>query len=618
MAEKGDQPVFKMVVLKDVMVPMRDGVRLASDISMPSEDGVSLPDRKFPTLVVRTPYDKNLIAQLPKDIVATATHLHPEPTVARGYVVIYQDVRGSSGSQGVFEPALNEAQDGVDMLAWIREQPWSDGRIAIFGPSYHGGVGMATATEAPPGLLTAIVQTPNTDQFTNWIYFDGVLCLRGTSSWAIMQSVDPKANDSEESAKLAQDELFDYAGKTTLGWPFEDTFPAEAYARLVRTLPLREMPIVRHLHWWRDWIDNRDNPSYFAPNSVSERLDRVNVPLLLIGGWYDLFIRNTCEYYEGLVDHAATVKAREGQRLLIGPWSHGTCVDCPPGAAVDGHALQLAWLDQCFNGVDHPLFQHAVTLYIMGENRWRAEESWPLPGTKRTRYYLHSQGGANTASGDGKLSTERPNDERADQFRYDPADPVPTLGGIDASGSRAAQNDAEARSDVLCYTTDELVENVEVTGKVTATLFAASSATDTDWWMRLVDVRPDGRADTLCHGVTRARYRNSRTQPEPLTPGEIVGYTIDMQATSNVFKKGHRIRVEVSSSCFPLSERHPNSFVNLGNATEKDFIVATQTIYHDAEHPSCVELPIIPLERQRCWIDTPFPLAGDRHSDSLT
>lgn len=607
----------RMVILKDVMVLMRDGVRLANDISLPSEDGKELASGRFPTLLVRTPYDKTLVNQLPMDIVATATHLHPEPTVARGYVVIYQDVRGARRSEGAFEPALNEGQDSVDTVTWVRDQPWSDGRVAIFGPSYHGGVGMSAVTEAPEGLMTAIVQTPNTDQFTDWIYFDGVFCLHKTTSWAIMQSVDPAANDTAGSHEQAQDELFEYAGKKELGWPFEETFPAEPYDRLIRKLPLRDMPIVRNLSWWRDWIDNRDSPAYFAPNAVSQRLERVDVPILLIGGWYDLFIRNTYEYHEGLVAHAATAEARAGQRLLIGPWSHGSCEDCPPGAAVDGHALQLAWMDRAFKGVDHPLFDHVVTLYVMGENRWRAEDSWPLPGTERTRYYLHSQGGANTASGDGMLSIERPGDERCDEYRYDPADPVPAIGGIDLAGSRAAQNEAEARSDVLCYTTEVLSEDVEVTGKVSASLFAASSATDTDWWMRLVDVQPDGRADTLCHGVTRARYRQSRTEPEPLIPGEIVEYAIDMQGTSNVFKKGHRIRVEVSSSCFPWSERHPNAFVDLGTATEEDFVVAMQTIYHDAAHPSCLYLPIIPLNRERRWIETPFPLPGDKHADSL-
>lgn len=282
---------------------------------------------------------------------------------------------------------------------------------------------------------------------------------------------------------------------------------------------------------------------------------------------------------------------------------------------MDGEALNLAWMDQNFKGIRHPSFDHPVMLYVMGENRWRAEESWPLPATERTRYYLHSQGGANTATGDGLLSTDLPGNEPADQYRYDPADPVPSLGGIDLWGSRAAQNEAESRPDVLCYTSAELGEDVEVTGKVTATLFAASSAADTDWWMRLVDVGPDGRAETLSHGVVRARYRSGRASPQPLAPSEIVEYAIDMMATSNVFKRGHRIRVEVSSSCFPLGERHPNCFVDLFSATEADFVVATQTIYHDAEHPSCVELPIIPLAHERQWIDTPFPLATGRHFD---
>lgn len=606
---------WKPHMLRGVMVPMRDGVRLATDIAIPSEDGVQPSTLRFPTLLLRSPYSKDMMSAMPPGMVATAAMPHAAEGVSRGYVVIYQDVRGCYGSDGRFRPMLDETADGLDTLAWIRSQSWSDGRVAFFGPSYHGGAAIAAAVEAPTGLVTAFLQAPASAEYGDgWPYFGDVFALGAAVQWTIQQSQMATGRVAGDGGPELRDELLSYTSNLNLVAPIEANFPADSYRQLLMSLPLQNMPIVRHLSWWRDWLDQRDNPRHVVSDENS-RFARINVPMIHVGGWYDVFLRNTYEQYEGITREAASAEAREGQRMIIGPWSHVDCVGCPPGATVDGQALNLAWMDQNFKGIEHPFFRHPVTLYVMGENRWRAEASWPLPGTERTRYYLHSQGGANTAAGDGLLSTELPGSEPADRYRYDPADPVPSLGGIDLWGSRAAQNEAEARPDVLCYTSAELTEPVEVTGKVTATLFAASSAADTDWWMRLVDVGPDGRAETLSHGVVRARYRIARTTPRALTPGEIVEYALDLQATSNVFQPGHRIRVEISSSCFPLGERHPNSFVDLFSATAADFVTATQTVYHDAEHPSCVELPIIPLARERQWIDTPFPLASGKHFD---
>lgn len=611
MARK-DSTAPKMVVHKDVMVPMRDGVHLATDIAIPSDDGIAHASGQFPALMIRTPYDKDMVSAFPENMVATAAVVGPAKATAAGYAIIYQDVRGSRKSEGKLSPMLREGQDAADTIAWIRQQSWSDGRVAPFGPSYHGGVSMMSATEEPEGLVTAFVQAPANNQFNSgWGYFEGVFKLHIATQWTIMQSLDPATHDDEESAAAAREELRHLLPDQDMNW-LAPNFPEGFFDRLLRTTPLKDMPVARHMSFWRNWIENRDNPEYFAVNDMTDQLSRVTVPMIQVGGWYDGFIRNSYELYEGLSTQAATPEARAGQRLLIGPWSHGDCPECPPSAVVDGQALQLAWMDYCFKGIQHPLFDHPVTLFVMGEDRWRAETSWPLEGTRRTRFYLHSQGHANSAAGDGLLSTDAPSDEASDQYQYDPNNSVPMVGGIAMAGGRLAQNVVEARDDVLCYTSAELTEDVEVTGRVSATLFAASSATDTDWWMRLVDVRPDGRADTLCHGVTRARYRHSRTVPEALIPGEIVEYAIDMQATSNVFKKGHRIRLEISSSCFPLGDRNPNIFADLNDVTEAEFVVATQTIYHDSAHPSRVELPIIPMERARRWIDTPFPLAGGK------
>lgn len=588
------------------MIPMRDGVRLATDVYVPSNDGTAPAPGRFPVLLLRTPYNKKYWSERAGTLVAApAGTLSPRAANGHGYVIVYQDVRGTFDSGGILEPMLNEGNDGFDTVEWLRRQGWSDGRVATLGPSYLGGDQMVLAAERPPGLLTAFSQIPGTDPFRNeWVYMDGVLSLTSVR-WTLRMVGGTVARLRQDDQDLLK---ADYAA---LGILSPNAMTATDVAKLMWSLPLKEMPIVRRAPWWADWLRNRDNPGYFVNAAIAGRFSRVNIPILHLGGWYDLFLRNTYEQYENISSQAQDPLARANQRLVIGPWSHGTCDGCEPNAGIDVAAMQLAWMDQWLKGRKHPFFEHPVVIYVMGRNRWRAEESWPLGGTENTRYYLHSDGHANSAGGDGRLSTSKPESEEPDRYRYDPRNPAPTIGGIGLSGSRAAQNTAERRSDVLAFTSSVLTADVEVTGEVTATLYAASSAEDTDWWVKLLDVAPNGTADILDHGVVRARYRRSRTHPEPLSPGKVEKYEINMWATSNVFKKGHRIRVEVTSSNFPYADRNPNAFVDLASDTEKDFVVASQTVYHDAVHPSSVELPIIPTSRARKWIETPFPLVAE-------
>ena len=478
---------------------------------------------------------------------------------------------------------------------------------------------MLLAVENPEGLTAVYSQAAATDQYKHdWVYSDGVLSLELAVFWALQNGSAVMSRQPDEVQQTMRAELGELTGlpidPDTTSLMSTPAFPV-ALAKLLSLMPVRDLPFIRHVPWWRKWIDNRENPDYFKANEMQDKFAGFGTAALHVGGWYDVFLRNTVSHFVGITDGARDPDVRAAQRMVIGPWSHGDCIDCPPGAAIDGQAMALAWMDKWIRGEKNYFFDHRIVLYIQGENRWRAEERWPLEGTMRTRYYLHSGGHANTAAGDGVLSTIAPREETPESYRYDPADPVPSKGGIGVFGNRAAQNEMETRADVLCYTTAELTEDVEVTGEVSATLYAATSATDTDWWVRLIDVAPDGTAATLNHGVVRARYRNSRTHPEAVTPGAVTRYTIAMQATSNVFKQGHRIRLELSSSCFPLGERNPNAFVDLATATQADFVVAEQTVFHSADHASYVELPVIPLTRKRRWIDTPFPLASGVHAE---
>jgi len=325
-----------------------------------------------------------------------------------------------------------------------------------------------------------------------------------------------------------------------------------------------------------------------------------------VTSWYDIFLHGGLANFCGLRRHAMTETVRAAQKLLIGPWAHlfpytspsstGTGdIDFGPAALIDLHETQLRWFDHWLKGIDTGLLDEPpVKIFVMGENRWRDEREWPLARTRYTPYYLHSRGRANSASGDGTLSHELPRDERADQVVYDPDDPVPTHGGntlIIAMGVQD-QRPVEARDDVLVYTSTMMSDALEVTGPIAVTLYAASSAPDTDFTAKLVDVRPDGYAQNLADGIVRARYRDSRVAPAPLTPGAVSTFTIDLWATSHVFLPGHRIRVEISSSNFPRFDRNLNTGDDPATGTRRQ--TARQTIFHDPRYPSHITLPIIP------------------------
>jgi putative CocE/NonD family hydrolase len=592
----------KPLAMTNVRVQMEDGVELASDIFVPTLDGKSVAPGRYPVLLLRTPYNRKFLSQtFPFPLPPTAGMVSAELAARNGYVVVYQDVRGTGDSDGSFAPMTIEGEDGAATIAWLAKQPWSDGRVATFGPSYMGGLQMLAAAKAPPGLVAVFSQVAATEQFRNeWVYTDGALTQTALDWTATMVGAFDVGLSDVQKASVAADLKtvgIDPASVTKPGIMTETT---KHYA-------LRDLPVVRNAPWWRTWIDNRDNPTAFDKNEMAGRYKNIRVPILHLGGWYDLMLRNTLEHYKGVSRSGQNKRVRANQRLVVGPWSHNSCLECQANADIDGTALELAWMDRWMKGKNNPFFDHPVVLYVMGENRWRAERNWPLDGTVRTRFYLQSGGSANSVEGNGTLSTVPPATQAPDHYSYDPRDPVPSNGGPGIMGFRGLQNEAEKRKDVLIFSTPILEEDVEVTGEIAATLYAASSATDTDWWMKLVDVAPDGKAYIVTQGLARARYRTSRTEPKALVPGAIEKYAINMWATSNMFKKGHRIRVEVSSSNYPYAERNPNAFIDLSNVTDKDWVVAAQTVYHDADRPSNVDLPVIPAARARNWIETPFP-----------
>ena len=494
---------------------------------------------------------------------------------------------------------MDDIEDGYDTVEWAASQPWSNGRIGMVGASYVGATQWLAATTRPPHLVTLVPNVTASNYHDGWTYQGGAFELAFNVSWTLNQLTLANFPTQSKAKGIPQDRqpglLKAVDGMT------------DAY----RSLPLKDLPDLKDglAPYYYDWLAHPDFDDYWKKLCIEDQHSNITTPALHIGGWYDIFLGGTIRNFLGMRKSGATEDARRGQKLIIGPWEHssrgGSMVGSHYfGVAADANALglddiHLRWYHYWLNGVDNGILSEPpVKIFVMGDDVWRDEEDWPLARAQDTRFFLHSGGKANSSHGDGSLGVEGPGDEPADVFLYNPADPVPTVGGAlccnpyFAANGAFDQNDIESRADVLVYSTPPLEREVEVTGPVTVTLWAATSATDTDFTAKLVDVCEDGCARNLTDGIIRARYRNSMSHPEPVEPGTPVCYTIDLWATSNVFKAGHRIRLEISSSNFPRFDRNTNT----GNliAADSELKPALQTVLHAGQHVSYVTLPIVP------------------------
>jgi uncharacterized protein len=558
----------QVVVEYGVRARMRDGVSLVADVYRPSAPG------KFPVLLSRTPYNRKGDADM---AYALAHH---------EYVVILMDARGRFDSEGEFYPFQNEAQDGYDSVEWAAVLPYSNGSVGMFGGSYVGATQMLAATTNPPHLKAVFPYVTASEYYEGWTYQSGALMQWFASSWASGLTVDTLRRRAD-------------AGMHAKEWV--GTLPVEEYPLLSLPRPAELAP------YYRDWVEHERSDAYWKRWKVSDHYGEMAAKGLHGAGWHDLFLKGSVENYLGMRAKASTKEARDGQRLLIGPWAHawtspeGKIGDVTFGkqAVLDFTAASLEWFDYALKGARNSYATgKPVRIFVMGDNVWRDEDEFPLARARATKYYLRSERGANGMGGDGTLSVTAPAAARhTDAFDYDPSRPVPTIGGRLCCGQELPpgpfdQRPNESRADVLVFSTPPLREDTEVTGFVTAEIYAASSAVDTDFTVMLVDVDPSGYARFLTDGIARARYRESTERAEPIVPGRIYKYTIDLWATSNVFKAGHRIRVYVSSSNFPRFSRN----LNTGEPTlgSKRMVTAKQTVYHDREHPSSIILPIVP------------------------
>jgi putative CocE/NonD family hydrolase len=544
-------------VLSDCRVAMRDGVHLATDVYLPQGEG------PFPTILTRMPYGKTEpYCYMP----VIADHW-----VRQGYAAVVQDVRGKWASEGKFEPnlAANEVPDGYDTIDWIAQQDWSNGKVGMLGESYFGFTSYAGAVSGHPALVCAAPGDISLDRYRATMRY-GCLQLNTVGTWAISMT-DQTYQDLSR---------LDY-------WH----------------LPMKEMANAAGApsSYFDELMANPLPSRFWEEHSLLEGYESITIPILHWGGWYDNYLGPTIADWRVMAERNA---ARGNQHLFIGPGDHENTPDLLGRAGlmpVVGGTAEMRWdsyvafFDRYLMGLDNGYGNEgSIRFFTLGRDLWRDTQSWPPAGTTMTPIYLHSGGKANTRHGNGRLAWDAPQEARsADSFDYDPTDPIAETLAIDCwslAGQMGDRQTIEDRSDVLVYTTEPLAEGLELTGPITAKLYFATSAKDTDVTVSLVDVAQDGSANLIQDGILRCRYREGLDRACLMEPGTVYDLEIDVWSTSYLLKPGHRLRVEISSSNFNRYDRNLNTGEAFGDGAEP--VVATQTLFHDAERPSHILLPV--------------------------
>ena len=547
----------------DIKSPMRDGVNLSVDLYLPKSDG------PFPTVLIRTPYDNNT-----EELIAKARAL-----ANLGFACVVQDTRGRYDSDGHNVPFHGQAEDGFDTQEWIGRQPWSNGKVGTTGGSYLGIMQWQSAPLASQYLACTVPRVAACDHVADALAPGGAFQL----TWLMVV-----AAEAAVSGRVVHNER------------------QYQWSEATRYLPMVDFDqfIGCNLPFWRSWIRQPLDSDYWTELDVSDRWEEIQAPAFNMSGWYDVHVQSAFDFLNGLRHHGGSQAARMS-KLVVGPWTHSLSqsskvgdIDFGIASVLDLDAMELQWFDYWLKDVDNGVVDEPpLKIFIMGINQWRDEFEWPLARTDWQKWYLHSNGHANTVRGDGVLSPIVATDEPADRFVYDPEYPVQSLGGNHVTETITPngpydQRPVEMRTDVLCYTSEPMKEDLEVIGPIHLILYAATDAPDTDWTAKLVDVSPSGYAKNLCDGIIRARYREGFSRPSLLNPGEVYQYEIEVGMTGNVFLAGHRIRLEVSSSNFPRFDRNLNTGHPIGLNSEMR--VARQDIHHHRTHPSHMLLPVIP------------------------
>lgn len=560
-------------ILLDVEMTTRDGCVLRSDIFRPKGDG------PFPVILSRTPYNKAL-APINSDFARRLAE--------RGYIAVLQDIRGVHASVGehiwMFDADAQamETLDGIDAVRWAAELPKSDGRVGAFGASYPAWLLWCVAGDLPEQLKTMFVAGMTTA--VRDMHF-GIFETARRLQWTYHQAAGARRRTGE-------------------GFPstFEDA--NEHWTRHLRgkwlwTLPLRDIPeeVFGPLDGALRKYAGVHDKELWDFETAHRKLD---IPVCNQTGWWDRLVRGTYHYDELMKQGDA--KARDGHRLVIGPWPHSpnklTTKTYPRsyGPASEGSFADMVadWHDTHLKGVRRDIAAgDPVQLFILNDNGWHGFQNWPPAEAEMRPLYLHSGGGANTIRGDGTLTWEAPGDEPSDSYAYDPADPVMSLMDENGQSAPVSQRPNELRRDVLIFQTEPLAEDLLVIGHVTGDLWAASSAVETDFLMRLIEVGDDGLAINLCQGILRSSYRDGYENPSPMTPDTPYRFKLDIGPTGILFRAGSRIRVDVTSSDFPAFDRNHNTGKDYWS--DPELIVAKQTVFHDAARPSAINLPVVPV-----------------------
>ncbi len=580
--------ITEVRIYKNIPVPMRDGVVLRADHLKP------VCDEPLPALVVRTPYLKESFY--------TKALYSVNELAFQGYHVLLCDVRGAGQSDGEFVPFANEREDGYDTIQWVSEQPWCNGKVGTFGYSYNGGQQILAASEQPPALAAAAPGGASGWFLPTLAY--GVLSHRTSLFWYMKQLrnavISGKGNftPKERQEKKEEIEHIMHCENESECWklPFLD-----ADVLKIEGVPIR--------HFFNEWVDHCDDREYWERMGQPLGIEKVNVPCFFYTGWFDYMCQGVADNYTLLSRRKENPELAESHRLVLGPWIHTTeygvstdsnsgvrygALTFPPNSGYTRELYDsfLRFYDRYLKGDTEADPGAPVKIYVMGDNVWREEQEWPLARTKYTPLYLDSQGDARTCEGTGRLSWDLPCLTAQDEYFYDPMNPCDNTDSDIHKGIFRDRKDKEEREDMLVYSTDILPEDVEVTGNVTAKLFIQSSAVDTDFFVRLVDVLPDGTAYSYLSGVFRMRYRDGYYESHYMSPGQVYPIEVKVGPISLVFRAGHRIRIEITSSDFPEYDRNLNTSEPMGYG--KESVIARQTILHTKEYPSHLLLPVIP------------------------
>lgn len=535
-----------------------DGTRLSADLFHPADL------KKSPTILVRIPFSETPETSF---LVENIGRLWAE----RGFTAVIQGTRGRFKSGGEFYPMTFERKDGIETLSWLAKQPWYNGEIGGWGGSAYGQTLWSIADQTAPPINSMEVYFTSTD-FRKMFYTGNAFSLYTALGWAFRSHDKHRDED---------------------GWP-----STERIVRAANRWPMKDADksdLGHEVDFFQDWVRHKNDDDYWKQVDGSNQNCKFHGPVLFLAGWFDPFL--TTE----LIDFHNVCKTDKSQktRIVIGPWSHARDVDLPNFQSSDNFrpksvALSLPWFKETLtkqSTLSKP--QQRISIFVMGVNKWRNENEWPLARTKYTAMFLQSGGHANGSTSDGMLTLVAPAAESSEnRYIYDPNKPVPTTGGamIGHAAGMYLQNEVEKRSDVLNYTTDSLTEDIEVTGPVKVTLYVATDAPCTDFTAKLVDVYPNGKAYNLCNGILRRHYSSlNADKSDKAVPTKI---EIDLGATSNVFRKGHSVRLEISSSDFPRFDRNPNTGGD--PAIENNPRTAHQQMFSGSKFPSRIILPIVP------------------------